>query len=305
MRARRWICLSTVVGALVLACYAALEGARPRQVDWAALNPAFQDAVFVRDSGVCAVCHEDYMEPFAGTAHARAFRHGRMPEEGDCESCHGPRSKHIEEPGLELALTHLTSTEQSSICLQCHEGGTRIGFKSGAHLAGDVSCSSCHYVMERRSERALLIRDDGRDLCYQCHAEVRAEMFKSSHHPVREGRMDCASCHNPHGATPDLMRSATVNETCVTCHTEKRGPFIWEHAPVRESCLNCHTPHGSNHRNLLVAKDPFLCMQCHSYGGHVNLPRYNRVSTPFGSGCVNCHITPHGSNHPSGAKQTR
>jgi DmsE family decaheme c-type cytochrome len=130
-------------------------------------------------------------------------------------------------------------------------------------------------------------------------------MMKVSHHPVREGRMDCASCHNPHGSTPALLVRNTLNETCTTCHSEKRGPFLWEHAPVRESCTNCHTPHGSTHRTLLIRKDSFLCLSCHSYGGHINLPRYNRVSNPYGSGCVNCHITTHGSNHPSGAKQTR
>ena len=117
--------------------------------------------------------------------------------------------------------------------------------------------------------------------------------------------MDCASCHNVHGSTPGLLVKNTLNETCVSCHTEKRGPFLWEHAPVRESCANCHAAHGSNHRNLLTSKDSFLCLSCHSYGGHINLPRYNRVSNPYGMGCVNCHITTHGSNHPSGAKQTR
>jgi DmsE family decaheme c-type cytochrome len=159
--------------------------------------------------------------------------------------------------------------------------------------------------MKKASERALLAKATAPETCYQCHAEVRGEAMKMSHHPVREGRMDCASCHNPHGSTPGLLIKNTLNETCVTCHTEKRGPFLWEHAPVRESCSNCHTPHGSNNRNLLTAKDSFLCLSCHSYGGHINLPRYNRVSNPYGSGCVNCHITTHGSNHPSGAKQTR
>jgi DmsE family decaheme c-type cytochrome len=133
---------------------------------------------------------------------------------------------------------------------------------------------------------------------------VRVEGNKMSHHPVREGRMDCASCHNPHGSTPGLLVKSTLNDTCYTCHAEKRGPFIWEHEPTRESCANCHTPHGSNQRSLLTSKDPFLCLSCHSYGGHVNLPRYNRVGSSYG-GCTSCHITTHGSNHPSGAKFTR
>jgi DmsE family decaheme c-type cytochrome len=103
---------------------------------------------------------------------------------------------------------------------------------------------------------------------------------------------------------PGLLVKSTLNDTCYTCHAEKRGPFVWEHEPTRESCANCHTPHGSNQRNLLNSRDPFLCLGCHSYGGHVNLPRYNRVGSSYG-GCTSCHITTHGSNHPSGAKFTR
>jgi DmsE family decaheme c-type cytochrome len=299
---------ATCVAALMVAGYWALWTdvvAARKQVDWAALHPVFQDATYVNDSSICEACHEDYMQAFQNTQHARAFRFGRMPAQGECESCHGPRSKHVESPDAEFSFAALTAGQQSSICMQCHEGGTRMTWRHGAHLNGDVSCSSCHYVMERRSESALLIRERGADTCYQCHQDVRASMYKASHHPVREGRMECSSCHNVHGSTPGLLKGNTVNENCYSCHTEKRGPFVWEHAPVRESCTNCHDPHGSANRNMLTMKDPFLCLSCHSYGGHINLPRYNRVSNPYGSGCVNCHITTHGSNHPSGAKQIR
>ena len=94
-------------------------------------------------------------------------------------------------------------------------------------------------------------------------------MWKNSHHPIREGKITCADCHNPHGTqTAKMIRGASVNEQCYTCHTEKRGPFLWEHAPVRESCLNCHTPHGSNHLKLQKTSVPYLCQQCHSNTRH-------------------------------------
>jgi DmsE family decaheme c-type cytochrome len=221
-----------------------------------------------------------------------------------CESCDGPRSKHVENPTADLKFDR-SSRAQSTVCLQCHEGGSRIGWKAGAHHSNAVSCTSCHTVMDRKSDRALLAKATVTDTCYACHTEVRADANKMSHHPVREGRMDCASCHNAHGSTQALLVKNTVNDTCYSCHTEKRGPFVWEHAPVRENCATCHTPHGSNQRNLLTSKDPFLCLSCHSYGGHINLPRYNRVSNPYGTGCSNCHVSTHGSNHPSGAKLTR
>jgi DmsE family decaheme c-type cytochrome len=276
-----------------------------KPVDWVALNPAFAGATFVNDPATCVACHEDSGRTYDHTIHAAALRYAPGSEGRDCESCHGPRSKHVEEPTDELSLEEATPAGQSSVCLQCHDGGARFGWKAGPHLAGDVSCTSCHVVMEKRSDRALLAQTSSTSLCYTCHAEVRAETMKLSHHPVREGRMDCASCHNVHGATERLLVKNTINETCASCHTDKRGPFLWEHAPVREDCSTCHTPHGSNQRFMLSSREPFLCLTCHSYGGHINLPRYNRTSNLYGNGCTNCHITTHGSNHPSGAKQTR
>jgi DmsE family decaheme c-type cytochrome len=295
-----WLWFGLAAAGPVLGASAS-AGAR---VDWTALDPDFAGATFVGDDAVCVSCHEDYEKAYAATRHAQAFRLGGAS--GNCESCHGPRSAHVENPGNELAFSALTPAQQSAVCLQCHEGGARMVWKSGAHSRAEVSCASCHHVMERISDRALLIRDNSSEGCLTCHADVRAKLQRTSHHPVREGRLECASCHDPHGSTaPALLRGSTANESCVSCHAEKRGPFIWEHAPVRESCLNCHDAHGSNNRTLLTAKDSFLCLQCHSYGGHINLPRYNRTSNPYSQGCVNCHSSVHGSNHPSGAKLTR
>ena len=301
-----WMLGRFVILAAVLAAGRATSAlaAEEKPVGWVALNQAFSGATLVNDPETCRACHEDTMTAYEETMHGKAFKFV-SPSQGECESCHGPRSKHVENPTGELALKNLKPAQQSAVCLQCHEGGARFGWKAGAHRINDVSCISCHSVMENKSERALLAKASVPQTCFQCHGQVRAEITKTSHHPVREGLVDCASCHNPHGSTPGLLVKNTLNETCYTCHAEKRGPFLWEHAPARESCANCHLPHGSNNRNLLTSKETFLCLSCHSYGGHINLPRYNRVSSPYGSGCVNCHFNVHGSNHPSGAKQIR
>ncbi|OFW08421.1 MAG: hypothetical protein A3H96_21200 [Acidobacteria bacterium RIFCSPLOWO2_02_FULL_67_36] len=305
MSGHRWTWLAGATAALVVALGWSVATAKVKKpIDWVALNPAFAGATFVNDTETCRTCHDDTMTPYAETKHARAFAVNPPAGTGECESCHGPRSKHVENPTAELKIDP-ASRARTTVCLQCHEGGARLGWKAGAHQSNDVTCSSCHSVMAKKSAKGLLVKATLGDTCYQCHAEVRADGNKMSHHPVREGRMDCASCHNAHGATPGLLVKNTLNETCYTCHAEKRGPYLWEHAPVRESCANCHTPHGSNQRNLLTAKDSFLCLSCHSYGGHINLPRYNRTSNPYGNGCSNCHVSTHGSNHPSGAKLTR
>jgi DmsE family decaheme c-type cytochrome len=280
----------------------------PQQVNWQDLNRAYQGATFVKDPSVCLGCHEDSVRAYEKTTHHRVFAAGKTALEAlDCESCHGPRSKHVEEPNADLAWSRLNADARSSICLQCHQGGPgQMHWTGSAHDTANVSCDSCHVVMKQNTEKALLGRTTEQETCYACHASARGQMQKPSHHPVREGKMTCSSCHNPHGTTSTtLLRGASLNETCYSCHGDKRGPFLFEHPPARDNCASCHEAHGSNNRSMLLSKGAFQCTQCHSYGGHINVPRYNRVSTPLNSGCVNCHVSVHGSNHPSGAKLTR
>jgi DmsE family decaheme c-type cytochrome len=290
---------------VVLGAYLSAPVRPVDEIDWVKLNPAFEGATFVNDATVCDACHDDAVEKYSGTAHALVAEFGsvRAPMDGSCESCHGPRSKHVEDPDLSLSLE---PDQYSLVCGQCHEGGDRMYWQSGSHRASDVSCISCHNVMEQIGDEALLSMGTEMALCASCHSDVRAAMMKPSHHPVREGRMQCSSCHNPHGSSGEAMLvGGTVTETCFGCHQDKRGPFLWEHPPVREDCQTCHTPHGSINRSLLVTQNAALCTSCHQYGGHVNEYRYNRVSTPVGNGCVNCHTAVHGSNHPAGAKFDR
>jgi DmsE family decaheme c-type cytochrome len=273
----------------------------------------------------CAACHQDVVDGFARSDHGRIFAFDEKHQGATCESCHGAGDAHVEsgEATDILNPSRLEGAEAERACASCH-GNQRshASWRQSEHRRAGVTCADCHAVHQPApdrqarllspapaaagepslDERALLTTET----CLSCHADVRSKMQRTSHHPVREGQLSCASCHDPHGSTgPSQLRGDTVNDTCLSCHQEKRGPFVWEHAPVRQDCQTCHEPHGSNNRALLVAKDAFLCLQCHSYGGHINLPRYNRVSNPYGTGCVNCHVAVHGSNHPSGAKLTR
>jgi DmsE family decaheme c-type cytochrome len=110
-----------------------------------------------------------------------------------------------------------------------------------------------------------------------------------------------------------MLNKATVNQTCFTCHAEKRGPFLWEHAPAVEDCTLCHSAHGSPYQPLLKKSAPLLCQQCHQAAGHPSVPRttagLGNGAAPSGfllaGACLNCHSQVHGSNHPSGVKLMR
>ena len=150
-------------------------------------------------------------------------------------------------------------------------------------------------------------------MCFNCHALTRSETLKAFAHPIAEGKMACNGCHSPHGATIDTqLAHQTVNDTCYECHAEKRGPFLWEHAPVAEDCTLCHSPHGSNHPAMLTRRAPLLCQGCHSQSGHPSiaqtpdgLPAAAPSQFLLGQSCLNCHAQVHGSNHPSGSRLMR
>jgi DmsE family decaheme c-type cytochrome len=191
--------------------------------------------------------------------------------------------------------------QNNAICLGCHERGERTYWSGSTHETRGVACTECHTIMRPVSRKAALKTEVELDTCFQCHKDRRAQILRSSHMPLREGKITCSNCHNPHGsATEALLRENSVNDTCYKCHAEKRGPFLFEHAPVRENCLSCHDPHGSNNEYMLKVSRPRLCAECHG-NGHGALVNGPVAVETFGRSCQNCHVAIHGSNSPSGA----
>jgi DmsE family decaheme c-type cytochrome len=263
---------------------------------------------------VCVTCHASQAESFSLTLMGKIGK--TQKGKFDCENCHGPGSAHVKAGGgrgaggiISFRPEDLSRTaeENNAICLTCHEKGRRINWHGSTHDERGLMCTNCHTVMRNVSRKFQLKTAFQPDTCFQCHKNKRAEMWRSSHIPVREGKVTCTDCHNPHGSySESLLKTATVNEVCWQCHAEKRGPFLWEHPPVTESCLNCHDPHGSNNDFLLKISRPRLCQQCHAGGQHNSNPR-NPLVTLYAQGreCQNCHSNHHGSNNPAGARFMR
>ena len=253
-----------------------------------------------------------------------------------CESCHGASPEHIADPKshpvtVSFGGAHPSpAADRNKMCLTCHESGLRTHWSGSQHESRGVTCTDCHNV--HAIEQKVLSKATQADVCFTCHKEQRAQVRRISNHPLAmtslasAPKMACSDCHNPHGsAGPKLLTKASVNETCFTCHAEKRGPFLWEHAPVVDDCTNCHTPHGSTNASLLKMRPPLLCQQCHTgdHGSQINSGANlggGGVTTTLGAqalgaaspraqaaarACLNCHVLIHGSNHPAGAKFQR
>jgi DmsE family decaheme c-type cytochrome len=252
-----------------------------------------------------------------------------------CETCHGASPEHIDVSSNPVAVVYKgpkTSpvAERNAKCLSCHELGLRTHWTGSQHESKGVACNDCHNI--HTTEQKVLSKATQADVCFTCHKEQRAQTHRISTHPLTvtslagAAKMACSDCHNPHGSTgPAMLVKNSVNETCYTCHAEKRGPFLWDHAPVRDNCTICHTPHGSSNAPLLKTRAPWLCQECHSgdHGNQVNsganlaggnVTTTNGLQQPGAAtpriqasarACLNCHVLIHGSNHPAGAKFQR
>ncbi|MEO7795134.1 MAG: DmsE family decaheme c-type cytochrome [Thermoanaerobaculia bacterium] len=294
---------AAVLAALAVAVFLAVPG----KAQEATPAPA-PEATYV-GADTCAACHDDKEATLQGTPHGQAGFARLSPHA--CEACHGPGSLHAEDPdneALRPSFAKLTPAQRSATCTGCHVGGEQFLWQGSAHARQNVACTDCHSVHAPASESSQLRKTGETEQCLTCHKDVRADLWKNSHHPVREGRMSCADCHNPHGGQgPKMLKAVSVNEQCYECHTEKRGPFLWEHAPVRESCTNCHAPHGSNHLKLQKTSVPYLCQQCHANTRHPgtlydnnSLADASKASNRiFNRACLDCHAAIHGSNDPS------
>ncbi len=262
------------------------------------------EAHFVGDK-VCSTCHSGQIAEFQKTLMGRISL--TQPGKFACENCHGAGSAHVKAGGGRgvggimsfEADDPRTSEEKNSVCLACHERGDRTLWQGSVHEERGLACVNCHTIMKSVSRKNQLKTAWEPDTCFQCHKDRRAQMFRSSHMPMREGKIVCSDCHNPHGSvTESLLKEDSINDTCYKCHAEKRGPFLFEHEPVRENCDNCHDPHGSINQYSLKMQRPRLCNECHSLmdstAGMAN-------AHAVGQACENCHVAIHGSNAPGGA----
>lgn len=229
----------------------------------------------------------------------------------DCATCHDPHGKIRPETRVDL-------------CLKCHDNNSpTMAWHSSSHARFGVACVDCHnphpnttvpkvvnvqHTNVREIKRAPMEVNEPY-VCYKCHAGIYAKTSMPSHHPIKEGKITCSDCHDPHGQTQDNLKQPTVNMVCYKCHADKQGPYAYEHPPVTEDCTICHDPHGAVANNLLHQPTTFLCLRCHT--GHRKGPNFHdatylgdvgtnpALQRAFYTDCTQCHAQIHGSDVPS------
>ena len=210
----------------------------------------------------------------------------------------------------------MTPREVSATCATCHNRGEHALWDGSQHDARNCRCMTCHSVHAPKSGTAQLKAATQPQLCATCHRDKVAKLDRSGHMPVREGKMQCSTCHNPHGATNVklLRKGDSIAELCTSCHADKRGPVS---VGARAGPRRLRRPATiRTARRTSACSSPsrrFSVSAATSARGTRARSTTRRLigagATPsiriYARSCVTCHANIHGSNHPSGQRFIR
>jgi predicted CXXCH cytochrome family protein len=325
-----FLCLTLLVGVIWLFAGSASQAIATTEAESQLGTAAVADDNYV-GSETCAACHEDQFKSFSKTKHGKlgTVASWKNKVQG-CESCHGPGKAHVEGSGDKtkiISFRDKNPKEISETCLSCHAGKeSHNNFRRGEHWRNNIGCTDCHSAhgvdhesfkpgsitligaaARQRPNHAdtAMLKQSEPQLCMSCHTETKSQFSKPFHHKVLEGTMNCSDCHNAHGGFDQKQTRLAVgaDQSCVKCHSDKQGPFVFEHAPLKiEGCAACHTPHGSaNPKMLKRSTVRQLCLECHTDIAGVILdddfPGGSHNQTAVRSqNCTICHAAIHGSN---------
>ncbi len=232
----------------------------------------------------CLGCHASAHPNFLRSDHAKAGV--------SCTSCHSIHD-------LAPVAVPAHAAAPAAAAMKKPDSITRFfsAMKPDSSISDPLQWTAASLAMPGQNPN--LLKAPQPQLCFSCHSDVKSAFSQPFHHKVNEGLMKCTDCHDTHGTfgNNQLRSTADQNMICVKCHTETRGPFVFEHAAVKsEGCLGCHSPHGSQNARLLnVPNINQMCNQCHSPVAGDTIHGQGAGSAEVQS-CISCHTMIHGSN---------
>jgi len=259
-------------------------------------------------SEMCLECHDTMLDTLKKTQHINVIQTKNADTIESCEACHGPGSVHMDDPevtGSIRSFKQETAAETAAACLTCHKEDSRFKhFQSEKHFLSGEACTSCHTIHQVKPTDRL-INDEAEKMCFSCHQEKEAAFTLPFHHKVKEGRMTCWNCHDPHNTetSNQSIGKKKIYDRCFTCHPSQQGPFTYEHIGVNAGgCSVCHSVHGSENARLLQRANQYLlCIECHS-GPSLSSRLLGTQPSSFHmtnkatyQNCTVCHVKIHGS----------
>jgi len=174
-----------------------------------------------------------------------------------CESCHGPASKHVENPVSKVYLASLSDpVRQNEVCLQCHmrNRDKRMEDVNMSEIYGDARDYPFGYEAGKPLSEFKMVAPFAGKETKEFYAngmgkKNRMQGNEFVHSMKGKHGVTCINCHNPHTLEPTAEKN-TGNQLCMSCHTF--GSIIGPH----QGSLEKHTRHKEGSTGS-------LCVECH------------------------------------------
>ncbi len=181
-------------------------------------------------------------------------------------------------------------------CLDCHTefAAKYLTMKDVHAVVKEKKCEDCH--LRHGIIPKLLLKREGNDTCYSCHAPEKIGLEKAAVHTALKTRQ-CIACHNPHASQTSPLLKAAGSDLCYQCHPQQTFQKKVVHKPLQtDPCATCHFSHSSDQADLLKKKEVSLCMSCHDVKQAVFKTAHRGYPVETAS-CRSCH-SPHASAQP-------
>jgi predicted CXXCH cytochrome family protein len=204
----------------------------------------------------CMFCHNAYPQIPAMDHRdpARAIYSGTLPEGIDCQRCHGPGQRHVDEArrsgasmqAVRAAILNpvkLSPERQMEVCEQCHLETTSRSLPDRIRRYDEQPFG---YAADRPlAEFNNYFERDGIDGNTD-HFEIVSAPYRlrqSRCYIASKGALTCESCHDPH----DLQRGPAAvpyyAKVCMQCHAAELPQAIAaKQHPAGQDCVGCHMP---------------------------------------------------------------
>lgn len=239
----------------------------------------------------CSTCHDVMLQMYGNVAARIAnpdfLRIRSQKQQRDvCFFCHDPNALKKHNPHTQVNADGSVDQQTCVVCHLSYPDPETVRNPAEAHLASEspLLCTGCHAAQQQNHPARI-------DHLVKPSAEIALALAKASGtFPLINGRVHCATCHNPHdkallknqqsAKAPYFLRAETPAHLCTACHagmdaTEQiAGGFeknllkrpsqsIIYHRPWKENkCKACHAVSREVREKPLAV---YLCLKqgCH------------------------------------------
>ncbi len=216
----------------------------------------------------CGQCHTTGYRP-QGHQHNLEGIEGTWEFEGvQCENCHGPGSRHAQDPyGV-----HMVLDRDSQLCGECHYRGDKVtiqasdGFELHNQQFNDLyntkhfalSCVTCHdpHASTIQADETVNPKEGINQVCESCHFAQEAVQNNPKHSTLK-----CLDCHMPFmvlsgqgdlaGFSADIRsHQFAINPDPEAPQFNEDGSQVMPYLTLQYACQHCHNGSDFSEKSL-------------------------------------------------------